>query len=288
MCLQEIQNFPGPFHTRLLISLLISLFTFACATERELESLDEQEKFGAGYAEDYAEYGDDQGDPWKTDVADPWADEEEDRELTAHHHTGSSVSARSGDRCAPGCIWSSYAVSMGAQSSTAQCENGGCACVVIGDVWTACDPEGSSEGGAGDGIEPVPPSASTPAPSDYDPVIGERIADEAYYQASRRGTVGYCYNAAADAIEAVVGTFLYGASAYMAADQLAAHSRFTEVWGRSLPALPAGAVVVWGRGSSAHGHISIALGDGREASDHIAPQMTYHYGGSGARVFFPR
>ncbi|MEE2645432.1 MAG: hypothetical protein VYD19_10900 [Myxococcota bacterium] len=279
---------------RLLSSLLISLFTFACATEGELESLDDQEKFGAEYEEGYAGYGDDQDDPWKTDVADPWADEQEgrladeqeDRELRAYHHTGSSASLRSGDRCASGCIWSSYAVSMGAQSSTAQCENGGCACVVVGDVWTACDAAESSGGSAG--AEPVPPSASTPAPSSYDPVIGGRIADEAYYQASRRGTVGYCYNAAADAIEAVVGTFLYGVSAYMAADQLAAHPRFTEVWGRSLPALPAGAVVVWGRGSSAHGHISIALGDGREASDHIAQQMTYHYGGAGARVFLPR
>ena len=288
MRLQEIQSLQGPFYIRLLTSLLISLFTFACATEGELESLDDQEKFGAGYEEDYAEYGEDQDDAWKTDVADPWADEQEDQQLAAYHHTGSSASVRSGDRCASGCIWSSYAVSMGAQSSTAQCENGGCACVVVGDVWSACDAEGSAGGSAGAGNEPAPPSTSTPAPSNYDPVVGGRIADEAYYQASRRGTVGYCYNAAADAIEAVVGTFLYGSSAYMAADQLAAHPRFTEVWGRSLPALPAGAVVVWGRGSSAHGHISIALGDGREASDHIAQQMTYHYGGAGARVFLPR
>ena len=96
------------------------------------------------------------------------------------------------------------------------------------------------------------------------------------------------YTAAADAIESVMGRFLYGASAYMAADQLYGHSRFTEISAADLRGLPAGAVVVWSRGSSDHGHISIALGDGREASDHVAAQMTSHYGGGSARVFIPR
>ena len=288
MHIRGLQNLQALLGARLLASLLLSLLTLACATESELDRIDDQEKFGVGYGEGYTEYGDEQDDPWETDGADPWADAQEERELTASHHTGSSAPVRSGERCAAGCIWSSYAVSVGAQSGEAECGGGSCACVVVGDVWSACDAEGSTGSGSSAGNQPAPPSASTPAPREYDPVVGGRIADEAYYQASRRGTVGYCYNAAADAIEAVVGTFLYGSSAYMAADQLAAHPRFTEVWGRSLPGLPAGAVVVWGRGSSAHGHISIALGDGREASDHIARQMTYHYGGAAARVFLPR
>ena len=74
----------------------------------------------------------------------------------------------------------------------------------------------------------------------------------------------------------------------MAADQLAAHHRFTEISVGDLRTLPAGAVVVWARGSSEHGHISIALGNGQEASDHVTSQMTYHYGGGSSRVFVPR
>ena len=125
-------------------------------------------------------------------------------------------------------------------------------------------------------------------PSGYNAVTGNRIADAAYAIATRRNTTGRCYTAAADAIESVTGPFLWGSSAYQAADQLRASSWFTEVSVGDLRQLPAGAVVVWGRGSSAHGHISIALGNGREASDHVANQMTYHYGGAPARVFYPR
>ena len=74
----------------------------------------------------------------------------------------------------------------------------------------------------------------------------------------------------------------------MAADQLAARKdRFREVPANDLAKLPAGAVVVWGKGSSRSGHISIALGDGREASDHMGAQMRSHYGGAPARVFVP-
>ncbi|MBT6176540.1 MAG: peptidoglycan-binding protein [Deltaproteobacteria bacterium] len=47
-------------------------------------------------------------------------------------------------------------------------------------------------------------------------------------------------------------------------------------------------VVVWGRtGVSPHGHISIALGDGREASDHIDVQRTQLRGHTNVRVFMP-
>ena len=45
---------------------------------------------------------------------------------------------------------------------------------------------------------------------------------------------------------------------------------------------------MWGKGTSRSGHISVSLGDGREASDHIAQQMTYHYGGAPARIFYPK
>jgi hypothetical protein len=103
------------------------------------------------------------------------------------------------------------------------------------------------------------------------------------------GTVGRCYEFVANAVDAVIGRFLSGGHAYMAASQLAARpSMFTEVPASGLSSLPAGAIVVWGKGTSKSGHISIALGDGREVSDHVASQMTRHYGGAGARVFLPK
>ncbi len=215
-----------------------------------------------------------------------WGDRSEtDNSSEEYQTTNSPQEVSSGSYCAPGCIWSSYAVQMGAQSAEESCQGQSCACVVNGDIWSSCSEESTS---------PSPESNANTEnnvapshPGGYNATIGNQIADEAYYIASRRNTVGYCYNAAADAIEAIVGRFLWGASAYLAADQLAAHPRFTEVSVDDLRTLPAGAIVVWGRGSSAHGHISIALGDGREASDHIASQMTYHYGGARARVFYP-
>ena len=122
----------------------------------------------------------------------------------------------------------------------------------------------------------------------YDAAFGQSIASDAASEARRRGTTGNCYNAVADVIDRKAGKFLTGMHAYMAADQLAARKQdFREVPPNDLGNLPAGAVVVWGTGNSRSGHISIALGDGREASDHIAPQMKSHYGGAPARVFIP-
>ena len=85
------------------------------------------------------------------------------------------------------------------------------------------------------------------------------------------------------------GQNLYGLSQ---AGKLAA-PRFADRRGRlqSLEHLPAGAIVVWGKGQTPeaglkYGHISIALGDGREASDRFRPQMQnlpVH-----CRIFLPR
>ena len=97
-----------------------------------------------------------------------------------------------------------------------------------------------------------------------------------------------CYRRVADAVDQTVGSFLSGGHAYMAAGQLAAHPAFMEVSATSLGSLPEGAIVVWGKGTSESGHISIALGDGRESSDFVGKQMTSHYGGARARVFVPK
>ena len=45
-----------------------------------------------------------------------------------------------GTSCAPGCIWSGYAVSMGAQEAINHCVGIPCACVEDGNVWTSCEP----------------------------------------------------------------------------------------------------------------------------------------------------
>lgn len=106
------------------------------------------------------------------------------------------------------------------------------------------------------------------------------------------GSRGYCYRGVIRSLAKMGITGLTGGSAYMAADQLAKRSDFTEVKvsKADLKNLPAGAVVVWNRtadNSKPHGHISISLGDGREASDHLTNQ--YQSCGDGTfRVFLPK
>lgn len=118
--------------------------------------------------------------------------------------------------------------------------------------------------------------------------LAKAIAASAKAIAHSRDTVGACYNAVAEAIEAHVPEFLYGNHAWMAAAQLAAHPHFREMPAPAdMNQLPVGAVVVWAKGSSPSGHISVYLGQGQEASDHIAPQMQSHYGGGSARIFVP-
>lgn len=192
-----------------------------------------------------------------------------------------SSSSLLGSTCAPGCIWSSWAVSSGVQKLTHYCDGQGCACVADGDIYMSCSLDNTSS----QREENVQQSAWS---NEYNSVKGNKIADEAYYEASRRGTYGWCYNAVADAVERVTGPFLWGSHAYQAADQFASSPHFYEVYSYDMNRLPSGAIVVWGKGSSRSGHISVALGNGQEASDHIASQMTYHYGGAPARVFYPK
>jgi hypothetical protein len=140
----------------------------------------------------------------------------------------------------------------------------------------------------------TPASTRAPAPAvqpRFAPsALGRSLASLAKANARLRNTVGNCYASVADAVDAAVGRFLYGMSAYMAAGQLAKHPRFEEVRvsGQQLRELPAGAVVVWGKtAASPDGHISVALGDGREASDHIDVQRLSLRGDSQPRVFLP-
>ena len=89
--------------------------------------------------------------------------------------------------------------------------------------------------------------------------------------------------------------------AYQKANQLASNPRFKEVSVRpdQLNQLPRGAVVVWGRSEQKpYGHVTVALGNGKEASDHIQNLITRGAygtdwgngprGGSNVRVFIPQ
>ncbi|HEY9843474.1 MAG: peptidoglycan-binding protein [Candidatus Sericytochromatia bacterium] len=120
---------------------------------------------------------------------------------------------------------------------------------------------------------------------------GQKLARTAQSVAARRDTVGWCYSGVATAVSKALGIELSGHSAYQASNILARNPDFKEVRAlkpKDLPKLPAGAIVVWGKtGASPHGHISVALGNGREASDHIDHQLTNLRGYTNFRVFMP-
>lgn len=109
-----------------------------------------------------------------------------------------------------------------------------------------------------------------------------------YAGENANGPGGWCYKWVGKAL-AKHGVNVHGASAYMAADQLAKSDKFREVsvQPKDLAKLPAGAVVVWNKGAGhPHGHISIALGNGKEASDKLRTQITNY--GTSVRVFLPK
>lgn len=98
-----------------------------------------------------------------------------------------------------------------------------------------------------------------------------------------------CYHYVKEGL-ASEGIELTGDKAYQAANQLARNPRFREakVTRDQLADLPAGAVVVWNKNLKAKhpaGHISVALGDGREVSDRVRPQVQNYR--SQYRVFEP-
>lgn len=152
---------------------------------------------------------------------------------------------------------------------------------------------GGSSGGASSVGGSSAPAATS---SDFGSVAGwgAALAKDAERHAVT-GPGGWCFKYVRQALERAGVKGVGGASAYMAADQLAKNPKFREVKvaPKDLPKLPAGAVVVWDRGGSGasaagrqHGHISISLGDGREVSDLVRKQTTSM--GSNVRVFLPK
>lgn len=145
---------------------------------------------------------------------------------------------------------------------------------------------GGGSGGGG-GAAPARSAGPTVDPSTIQGTgWGAALAKDA--AANANGPGGYCYKWVAQALRRH-GVNVSGASAYMGADQLAKNPKFREVQvaPQDLKKLPAGAVVVWNKGAGhPHGHISIALGNGKEASDKIRDQITNY--GTSVRVFMPK
>ena len=122
--------------------------------------------------------------------------------------------------------------------------------------------------------------------------FGSSLAKAAFGEATEDGKVHdghHCYTGVANALDKV-GVQVSGMGANEAAPQLANNPHFHEIkCERSkLPSLPAGTVVVWDKNEAAghrYGHISVAMGNGKEASDVMRNQSTNY--DSTFRVFVP-
>ena len=125
-------------------------------------------------------------------------------------------------------------------------------------------PGSTGSGGTRGSGRSVPIDGVTPSP------LAARIADAAERAALAHPTIGKCALGVNNALSAngVAGR----GHAYQKAEQLARNGKFKEVAisRDQLDNLPRGAVVVWGRSQAKpYGHVTVALGDGREASDHV-------------------
>ena len=140
---------------------------------------------------------------------------------------------------------------------------------------------------------------STFSSGKYNAQKGKSLAQAGY---STIGSKGYCLRGVNNTLMRVFGQRINRGSAYQAAEVLAsnkgigAHFREVQVSRRELSRLPAGAIVVWNnnargggsnvtRAGKVHGHISIALGNGMESSDHISNQIVNR--DAQFRVFLP-
>lgn len=118
--------------------------------------------------------------------------------------------------------------------------------------------------------------------------FGKKFAAQAEKTARRINTPGLCLKGVNDTMEAMGMPVQREASAYMALDNFRNNKRFQEVKvsKEQLKSLPAGAVVIWDKGSGLpHGHISVALGNGREASSTVRDQLRLN---TNFHVFVPK
>lgn len=118
--------------------------------------------------------------------------------------------------------------------------------------------------------------------------FGKKFASAAEKAAKRINTPGLCLRGVNDAMESIGIPVKREAAAYMALDDFRNNKRFQEVKmpKEKLSSLPAGAVVIWNKGSGLpYGHISVALGNGKEASSVIRNQLKLN---TDYHVFLPK
>lgn len=118
--------------------------------------------------------------------------------------------------------------------------------------------------------------------------FGKKFAAQAEKTARRINTPGLCLKGVNDTMQAMGLPVKREAAAYMALDDFRNNKRFQEVKvsKEQLKSLPAGAVVIWDKGSGLpYGHISVSLGKGREASSTVRDQLLLN---TKFHVFIPK
>lgn len=145
----------------------------------------------------------------------------------------------------------------------------------------------SSSGGFSSGGNAAGGQAADPSQFQGGTEIGRRLAAAALRESTDGDSPGgYCARDVGEALRAV-GLGVARGDAWTKAEVLARDPRFKEmrVAPDQIDKLPPGAIIVWDKNSKLpYGHISIALGDGREASDKLRKQMHLS---SSYRVFMP-
>ena len=117
--------------------------------------------------------------------------------------------------------------------------------------------------------------------------FGKKLAAQAEKTANQINTPGLCLKGVNDAMQAMGLPVHREAAAWMAVDDFQKNPKFKEVKVSKdqLKSLPAGAVVIWDKGAGLpYGHISVSLGDGREASSKVRNQLLLN---TNFHVFLP-
>ena len=142
------------------------------------------------------------------------------------------------------------------------------------------------------GSSPAPVSDSSAPANDLKNVqgsdFGKQFAAKAEQTANKINTSGLCLKGVNDTMQSMGLPVHREAAAWMAVDDFQKNPKFREVKvpKDQLKSLPAGAVVIWKKGSGLpYGHISVALGDGREASSKVRNQLLLN---TDFHVFLPK
>ncbi|MBS2036959.1 CHAP domain-containing protein [bacterium] len=118
--------------------------------------------------------------------------------------------------------------------------------------------------------------------------FGKKLAAQAEKTANQINTPGLCLKGVNDAMQAMGLPVHREAAAWMAVDDFQKNPHFKEVKVSKdqLKSLPPGAVVIWDKGAGLpYGHISVALGNGREASSKVRNQLLLN---TNFHVFLPK